>query len=78
MAICQDRAKVPANDHENIISIRINIIKIKAKQRLTRIMVANITPKRINNAFNKLIKKLTIITDLFTLYQKPGIGKGCL
>jgi hypothetical protein len=57
--------------------MRKNIIRIKAKQKLTRIMVADITPKGINNAFNKLIRKLTIITDLSTLRQKPGIGKGC-
>jgi hypothetical protein len=40
-------------------------------------MVANTTPKGINNAFNKLIKKLTIITDLSTLRRKPGVSKGC-
>jgi DNA topoisomerase IA len=57
--------------------MRENIIKIKAKQKLTRIIIANITPKSINNAFNKLIKKLTIIADLFTLRRKPGVGKGC-
>jgi DNA topoisomerase IA len=44
-----------------------NIIGIKAKQKLTRIVVVNITPKGINNAFNKLTTKLTIITDLSTL-----------
>jgi Mg2+ and Co2+ transporter CorA len=57
--------------------MRENIIGIKAKQRLTRIMVANITLKGINNAFNKLIRKLTIIADLFTPRRKPGVGKGC-
>jgi hypothetical protein len=57
--------------------MRENIIGIKAKQRLTRIMIANITPESINNAFNKLIRKLTIIADLFTPRRKPGIGKGC-
>jgi Mg2+ and Co2+ transporter CorA len=46
--------------------MRKNIIEIKAKQKLTRIMVANTTPKGINNALNKLIKKLTIIANLFT------------
>jgi hypothetical protein len=57
--------------------MRENIIEIKAKQKLTRIIIANTTPKGINNAFNKLIRKLTIIADLFTPYRKPGIGKGC-
>jgi hypothetical protein len=57
--------------------MRKNIIEIKMEQKLTRIMVANITPKGINNAFNKLIKKLTIITDLFTPRRKPGVGKEC-
>jgi hypothetical protein len=57
--------------------MRGNFIEIKTEQRLIRIMVANITPKNINNAFNKLIKKLTIITDLFTLRRKPKVGKGC-
>jgi hypothetical protein len=54
-----------------------NIIEIKAKQKLTRIMVADITPKGINNAFNKLIRKLTIIINLSTPRRKPGVGKGC-
>jgi hypothetical protein len=54
-----------------------NIIGIKAKQRLTRIIIANNTLKGINNAFNKLIKKLTIITNLSTLYRKPGVSKEC-
>jgi hypothetical protein len=40
-------------------------------------MVADITLKGINNAFNKLIKELTIIADLFTPRRKPGVGKGC-
>jgi hypothetical protein len=57
--------------------MRENIIKIKAKQRLTRIMIADITPEGINDTFNKLIRKLTIIADLFTLRRKPGVGKGC-
>jgi hypothetical protein len=57
--------------------MRKNIVGIKAEQKLTRIMVANTTPESINDAFNKLIKKLTIIANLFTLRQKPGIGKGC-
>jgi hypothetical protein len=57
--------------------MRKNIIGIKTKQKLARIMVANITPKGINNAFNKLIRKLTIIADLFTPRRKPRIGKGC-
>jgi hypothetical protein len=35
--------------------MRENIIGIKAKQKLTRIMVTNTTPEGINNAFNKLI-----------------------
>jgi hypothetical protein len=39
-------------------------------------MVANITPESINNAFNKLIRKLMIIADLFTPRRKPGVGKG--
>jgi Mg2+ and Co2+ transporter CorA len=56
--------------------MRKNIIEIKAKQKLTRIMVANITLKGINNAFNKLIKKLTIIADLFTPRRKLKISKG--
>jgi DNA topoisomerase IA len=47
--------------------MRKTIIEIKAKQKLTRIIIADITPKGINNAFNKLIKKLTIIANLFTL-----------
>jgi hypothetical protein len=57
--------------------MRKNIVKIKAEQRLTRIIVVDITPKSINNAFNKLIKELTIITDLFTPRRKPGVDKGC-
>jgi hypothetical protein len=57
--------------------MRKNIIGIKAKQRLTRIIIADITPEGINNAFNKLIRKLTIIANLFTLRRKPGVGKGC-
>jgi hypothetical protein len=40
-------------------------------------MVANTTPEGINNIFNKLIKELTIIADLFTPRRKPGVGKGC-
>jgi hypothetical protein len=55
--------------------MRENIIEIKMEQKLTRIMVANTTPEGINNAFNKLIKKLTIIANLFTLRRKPEIGK---
>jgi hypothetical protein len=54
-----------------------NIIETKTKQKLTHFMITNITPKGINNAFNKLLKKLTIIADLFTLRRKPGVGKGC-
>jgi heterodisulfide reductase subunit A-like polyferredoxin len=54
-----------------------NIIRIKAEQKLTRIIIANITPKSINNVFNKLIRKLTIIANLFTLRRKPKISKGC-
>jgi hypothetical protein len=57
--------------------MRENIIEIKAKQKLIRIMVVNTTPKGINNAFNKLIKELTVIADLFTPRWKPGVGKGC-
>jgi hypothetical protein len=57
--------------------MRENIVEIKAKQKLTRIMVANTTPEGINDAFNKLIKELTIIADLSTLRRKPGVGKGC-
>jgi hypothetical protein len=57
--------------------MRKNIVGIKAKQKLTRIMVADITPEVINNIFNKLIRKLTIIADLSTLRRKPGVGKGC-
>jgi hypothetical protein len=57
--------------------MRENIIGIKAKQRLTRIIITNTTPEGINNAFNKLIRKLTIIADLFTPRRKPGVGKGC-
>jgi hypothetical protein len=45
--------------------------------RLTRIIIADTTPEGINNAFNKLIRKLTIIADLFTPRRKPGVGKGC-
>jgi hypothetical protein len=55
--------------------MRKNIIEIKAKQKLTRIMIINITLEGINNAFNKLIRKLTIIADLFTPRRKPGVGK---
>jgi Mg2+ and Co2+ transporter CorA len=57
--------------------MRKNIIEIKAKQKLTRIIITNTTPEGINNAFNKLIKKLTIIADLFMPRRKPGIGKEC-
>jgi hypothetical protein len=56
--------------------MRENIIGIKTEQKLTRIMITDTTPEGINNAFNKLIKKLTIIADLFTLRRKPGVGKG--
>jgi hypothetical protein len=57
--------------------MREDIIRIKMKQRLTRIIITNTTPKGINNAFEKLIKELTIIADLFTPRRKPEIGKGC-
>jgi hypothetical protein len=57
--------------------MRKDIVGIKAEQRLTRIIIADTTPKGINNAFNKLIKELTIIADLFTPRRKPGVGKGC-
>jgi hypothetical protein len=57
--------------------MRKDIIEIKAEQKLTRIMVANTTPKGINNAFNKLIKKLTIIANLSTPRRKPKVGKEC-
>jgi hypothetical protein len=55
--------------------MRKNIIEIKAKQKLTRIIIADTTPEGINNAFNKLLKELTIIADLFTPRRKPGVGK---
>jgi hypothetical protein len=57
--------------------MRKNSIRIKTKQKLTRIIIANITPEGINNTFNKLIKKSIIIANLFTPRRKPGIGKGC-
>jgi hypothetical protein len=57
--------------------MRPNIIKVKIKQRLERIIIAEATLKGINAAFDKLIQKLTIIADLLTFRRKPGIGKGC-
>jgi Mg2+ and Co2+ transporter CorA len=52
--------------------MRENIIEIKAKQKLTHIMVVDTMPEGINNAFNKLIRKLTIIADLFTPVTAPA------
>jgi hypothetical protein len=57
--------------------MRSNIVKIKAKQKLERIAIAEATPEDINAAFDKLIQELTIIADLLTSRRKPGIGKGC-
>jgi hypothetical protein len=67
----------PKVEKWNWAIMREDIIGIKAEQRLTRIMVADTTPKGINDIFDKLIKKLTIIADLFTPRWKPGVGKGC-
>jgi hypothetical protein len=44
--------------------MRENIIGIKAEQKLTRIIIADITPEGIDNAFSKLIKKLTVGSSL--------------
>jgi DNA topoisomerase IA len=57
--------------------MRPDIIKIKAKQKLERIVIAETTPKGIDAAFDKLIQELTIIADLLTFRRKSGIGKGC-
>jgi hypothetical protein len=57
--------------------MRPDIVKVKAKQRLERIAIAEATPKGINAAFDELIQELTIIADLLTSRRKPGIGKGC-
>jgi hypothetical protein len=35
-------------------------------------MIADITPKGINNAFNKLIKKLTITADIHATPEARG------
>jgi hypothetical protein len=69
---------IPRIEEWNWAIMRENIVGIKAEQKLTRIMIADITPEGINNAFNKLIRKLTIIADLFTLRRKPEVDKGCL
>jgi hypothetical protein len=57
--------------------MRPNIIKIKAKQKLERTIIAKATPEGINAAFDKLIQELTIIADLLTPRRKPGISKEC-
>jgi ribosome-associated translation inhibitor RaiA len=57
--------------------MRSDIIEIKAKQKLERIIIAEVTPEDINAAFDKLIQELTTIADLSTFRRKPGIGKGC-
>jgi hypothetical protein len=54
-----------------------NIIEIKAKQKLERIIIAEITPKNIDAIFDKLIQELTTIADLLIFRRKPGIGKRC-
>jgi hypothetical protein len=57
--------------------MRPDIIEVKAKQKLERIIIAEATPKDINAAFDKLIQELTTIADLLTPRRKSGIGKGC-
>jgi hypothetical protein len=54
-----------------------NIVKVKAKQKLERIIIAKTTPEDIDAAFDKLIQELTTIANLSTPRRKPGIGKGC-
>jgi hypothetical protein len=54
-----------------------DIIEVKAKQRLERIIIAKATPEDINAAFDKLIQELTIITDLLIFRRKSGISKKC-
>jgi hypothetical protein len=57
--------------------MRPDIIKIKIKQKLERITIAEVTPEDIDAAFDKSIQKLTIIANLSISRRKPGIGKGC-
>jgi hypothetical protein len=54
-----------------------DIIKVKMKQKLERIVITEVTPEGINAIFDKLIQELTIIADLLTSRKKPGIGKRC-
>jgi hypothetical protein len=61
----------------NWAMMRPDIIKVKAKQKLERIAVAEITPEDIDAAFDKLIQELTTIADLLTSRRKSGIGKEC-
>jgi hypothetical protein len=57
--------------------MRPDIVKMKAEQRLERIIIAEATLEGIDAAFDKLIQELTTIADLSTPRRKPGIGKGC-
>jgi hypothetical protein len=57
--------------------MRPDIVKVKAEQRLERIIIAKATPKDIDAAFDKLIQELTIIANLSTSHRKPGISKKC-
>jgi hypothetical protein len=61
----------------NWAMMRSDIIKVKAKQKLERIAIAEATPENIDVAFDKLIQELTTIADLLTSRRKPGIGKEC-
>jgi hypothetical protein len=61
----------------NWAMMRPDIVEVEAEQKLERIAIAKATPKGIDAAFDKLIQKLTTITDLSTPRRKPGISKGC-
>jgi hypothetical protein len=51
-------------------------MKIKAEQRLSRIIAMEPILETIDKVFDKFIKKLATIADLFTPRRKHGIGKG--
>jgi hypothetical protein len=61
----------------NWAMMRPDIIEVKAKQRLERIIIAEATLEGIDAAFDKLIQELTTIADLLISRRKPGIGKKC-
>jgi hypothetical protein len=54
-----------------------DIIEIENEQRLFSIIIAEVTSESIEAAFNKRLKELTIIADLFTFRKKVGVNKTC-